>query len=160
MHKQNHDPDGLAYELEVARGTRSKSLSKRKAAERIWTAIATGTACEGTIVSWCEYVAQQITKNIIRNNDLDASRRGSLALECIGLYQRDDEYRQLRSYIEMRLEFEELVTPKDRARRRKRLTPTEIVKEWQSRGHFQGVKIRAAAQTVKRQWNQVIRTRK
>jgi hypothetical protein len=153
--EENYDPDGLAYELEVARGLKSKSLSKRKAAEQIWTAIASGRACETTILTWCEYVAKQISANIIDDKDYDDRLRGGRALKCISLYDRDDEYRELRAFIELRLEFEELVTPGNRAQSRDKLTPMQIVSDWRSLGHFKDVKDRAAAKTVKREWDKI-----
>lgn len=153
--EENHDPDGLAYELEVARGSKSDFISKRKAAENIWTAIAKGKACENTIFTWCEYVATQISANIIEDKDCDGRSRGSRALECISLYDRDDEYRELRAFIELRLEFEELVTPSNRAQSKDKLTPMQIVKYWRSLGHFKDVKDRAAAKTVTREWKKI-----
>jgi len=148
------DPDGLAYALEVARGMESEQLSKRKASEKIWTAIANGKACDGTVLVWARYVANKIIKEILQNKKLVEDQRGSAALRCIEIWQRDDEYRELRDYINTRLWFETLVEPSDRVRRK--LGPMDIVKDWRGRGYFKGICDRAAAKRVKRQWDKAV----
>ena len=152
--EENYDPDGLAYELEVARGLKSKRITKRTAAEQIWTAIAEGRACETTILTWCEYVAKQITDNIIDNENLDDRLRGALALNCIGLSLRDDKYREMRAHIEMLVFFDEQADHKNPEY--EKLTPMRFVEYWRSLGNFKGVSERAAAKTVKREWNKVV----
>ncbi len=102
------DPDGLAYALEVARGQKSDRLSKRSAAETIWRAIADGQAADSTKITWVEYVAGRLVKDLINNHDLDERFRGTTALSASSLWGVGDEYAELVSWIEMLADMREL----------------------------------------------------
>ena len=107
------DPDGLAYDLEVARGLHSEQIRMREAAERIWMAIANGEADSTTMVCWVEHVARKICSGLVKNDDLDDRQRGSAALMATGLYGKDDRFREMRSLIAMWLDFGELAQIKN-----------------------------------------------
>jgi hypothetical protein len=97
------DPDGLAYTLEVARGTKSSRMSQNIAAEEIWRAINAGTADDATTLCWAKFVAKQICERVIDGED-DRSR-GMHALLSVGLWATKDRYRALRATIHDRLDM-------------------------------------------------------
>lgn len=155
MHlEENYDPDGLAYEVEVACGTRSSHMSKRTASEVIWRAIAEGKAHISTKTYWVNYVALRLVEGLIDNPDLDDKLRGRESLRALGLYDKGDRYAGLRSLIETMMSFEDLSGPVPKPVPTPR--PQVILIAARERGMFAGVDDRRAIESVRRQLNQVI----
>ena len=152
------DPDGLAYDLAVARGMKSERISQGNAAESISKAIAAGEADSATMCCWVEHVAKKVCSEIVDNDAIDDSQRGSKALIATGLYGKSDEFRELRSLIDIWLDFGEITATKTDSEWD--LKPPMIVRAFRSRGFFDGVKDRAAAETARRQLNLVRADRK
>ncbi|WP_295639470.1 hypothetical protein [Novosphingobium sp.] len=151
------DPDGLAYDLEVARGMRSEGVSKRQAAERIWKAISAGKADPGTKLCWVEHIAKELCSEIIDKRDLDDKRRGSAALIAMGIYGKDDEFSGIRSLIEMWLDFGDIVN--DEVGLKFHLTPKMIVQACQDNDLFRAANDRAAVERARRQLKIVLADR-
>lgn len=112
MSDQN-DPDGLARDLEVARGSKLAGLTKRGSAERIWRSIAEGEAHASTKLAWVEHVAEKLAKELILNRDLDERLRGSRALYALGLQERIDKYAGMRLALKSIISFRNLDDPAD-----------------------------------------------
>lgn len=107
-HGDDHDhgdPDGLAYDLMKAKGSKSERLT----AEKIWRAIANGEAHDYTKLTWVEHVASELVVELIDNASLDDRLRGLQALNATGLWGMTDTYAELRSYIDMVADFNEIV---------------------------------------------------
>ncbi|WP_394730742.1 hypothetical protein [Altererythrobacter sp. GH1-8] len=143
-----HDPDGLAYALEVARGMKSDSLERRDAAEKIWLAIADNEASEGTKISWVEYIAKRLKKDLLKNDSLDDRQRGSAALNAIGLSYRKDEGYELREFVSNFLDLEDLMKPANEVQKAPK--PMQLVRMLREQGLLLNVEDRAAQQRVRR----------
>jgi hypothetical protein len=151
------DSYGLDYDLEVARGMKSEQISRRKAAENMWRAIAAGEADRAQMVCWVEHVAKEICSEILDNASLADRQRGSKALIATGLYGNDDMYREMRAFISMWLDFGEL--SQNEGGLEFQLKPPMIVRACRSKGFFAGVKDAAAVETARRQLKLVLKDR-
>ena len=154
MPAENWDPDGLAYDLEVARGQPSNHTSKRTSTEVIWRAIAEGKAHASTTSCWVTYVARRLVDGVINKLDLDDKLRGREALRALGLYDKGDRYAGLRDLIETMMSFEDLANPDVMPAPPPR--PKDILRSARERGLFNGVDDRLAIERVRRQLNIVI----
>jgi hypothetical protein len=142
------DKDGLAYALEVARGQKSNRLTRRKAAENIWLAISEGKASAFTILTWCEFVARQIVPNLIPGSTKNDRLRPQLALNSIGLSERDDKNREMRSLIS---DYLDLTSATSADPDQVPPSPTKIAKFLKARGYLANLKARDAAKVVTRE---------
>lgn len=107
------DPDRLARALEAAQNRKMSGLTRRSASERIWRAIAAGTAHDSTKILWVEIVAKRLVEQVLDNEYLEDSRRGSESLSALGIYARDDCHAEMRSVIETYISFPDLDDPEN-----------------------------------------------
>ncbi len=156
--EEDWDPDGLAYDLEVARGMRSNRTSQRTSTELIWRAIADGKAHASTTTRWAEHVARQMVDVLIDNQDLDDKLRGRAALRALGLYDKKDRYAELRDFIETWMSFHDLSKPEPQVAIPPR--SKDILRAARARGMFKGVDNRPALERVRRQIYNVMERKK
>jgi hypothetical protein len=91
------DPDGLAFDLHLAKGANPP----RSAVRAVWAAIADGKACDDTKIQWVEHIANRVHRELLENYDSDDRQRGSKALRALGLYGKvDGRYADDRSFVE------------------------------------------------------------
>jgi hypothetical protein len=145
--EEDWDADGLAYSLEVAMGMKSDRMSKRTAAEEIWTAIAEGRANELTNIAWVDHVARQAIEHGLVGQS-DAETRGTRALHTIGLYGHADEQRWMRARLQDFLMFDDLTVPPGMPQPKPKMR--DLVNVLRRDGCFTGVRDRDAAKRVTR----------
>lgn len=155
--EEDWDPDGLAFELEVACGMRRDRISQRTASEKIWRAIAAGEAHETTKLHWVAYVAQQLVEGLIDKHNLDDKLRGREALLALELYDKRDLYAELRGLIDTWMCFDDVSGPEPRVTSPPR--PRDILHVARDRGMFDEVDDRRALESIRRQLNKVIEQR-
>jgi hypothetical protein len=152
------DPDGLAYALEVARGMASATLERREAAEKIWLAIADGEASDGTKITWINYVAKRLKQDLLKNDNLDDRRRGSAALNAIGLSYRKGEGHEIREFVSSFLDLQDLTRPEIETPELPK--PMQLVRLLRDRGFLNDCDDRPAQQRVRRVLRKELESRK
>ena len=80
------DPDGLAFELQLA----MSASPPRSAVSALWSAIADGKASRDTKDQWLEHIAKYVHRELLENYDPDDRQRGYKALRALGLYGKVD----------------------------------------------------------------------
>lgn len=120
-----HDPDGFGRQLNYLKG----SSTFRLEAEKVWRAIASGDADDGTKLEWVEHVASKLVAHLIEDDALDDRLRGLQALNATGLGGAAHPYAGLRDHIKLLADFRELAGLEEVAP-----APKQIVKFMRSQG--------------------------
>lgn len=90
------DPDGLAFDLHLAMGANPP----RSAVRAVWSAIASGNACDDTKLQWVEHIAKSVDQELLEGYASDDRQRGSKALRALGLYGKvDGKYADDRDFV-------------------------------------------------------------